>query len=247
MQLILSLDGVKDQKVEVNGNDLPPFLTNMVLFPPRSASFGITGSLPPTLTSVSFSQASKCAKLELETLSKLPTSLTSLHVSLTLDLTYESVLLYFGAQLTDIYVPCWPLAWLGLLPRNLLSFAVLSLTHLETHLPSNASIGKSSSANIFEALPASLEHLQLYSYQIPGGVVWSSRCFENLPNLRELFTDDFVFESGVIRSLSRKLTSLFIKLEKLDAVDIPFLPPWLKLCRLGGNIDWSLPGIEHCR
>ena len=240
MQLSLSLPGVEGQKVEVNGNDLPPLLTDMGLHPPRiCASFGITGSLPPTLTHVMFA-GSQCV-LENETLSKLPTSVTSLTVNLTLDLTYESVPLYFGAQLTEIDIDKWPLSWFGALPRNLTMLRVndVDLTPLKIH----------STGNAFEALPASLECLQLYSELNLEGIVWSSQCFEHLHNLVVLFAGKGLpaFESGVIRSLSRKLTTLNITLEKLDACDIPFLPPWLRYCTLNGNIDWSLPGIQQWR
>ena len=239
MQLSLSLAGVEGQKVEINGNDLPPLLTFMGIHPPRScASFGITGSLPPTLTHALFA-GSQCV-LENETLSKLPTSVTSLTVNLTLDLTYESVPLYIGAQLTEIDIDKWPLSWFGALPRNLLSLHVHDLTHLETY----------STGNAFEALPASLERLHIFSKQILKDVVWSSQCFENLPNLQVLNISGMeppAFESGVVRSLSRKLTELSIALEKLDACDIPFFPPSLQFCTLEGNIDWSLPGIGHWR
>ena len=238
MQLTLKLAGVEGQKVEVNGNDLPPLLTDMSFNPPSDcASFGITGSLPPTLTSASL-VGSDCV-LENETLSKLGSSLTSIIVNLTLDLTDESAPHCFGAQLTNIHVARWPLSWLGALPRSLLRLTVLNLTHLENH----------SAGNVFEALPASLERIQLYSKQSLEGIVWSSQCFEHLPNLVELVAgmDLPAFESGVIRSLSRKLTTLSITLEKLDACDIPFLPPWLRYCTLNGNIDWSLPGLEQWR
>ena len=238
MSLTLILENAHDQKVLVNGNDFPSQLTDLSFYPPNvCTSFGISGTIPTTLTR--FTAAGSSCALENETLAKLPQSLSSLLVNLPLNLTMETIPQYIGAQLTHLHVGQWPVASLGAVPRHLTSLTVLNLTNIETHDPTT---------NLTESLPTSLHSMQLYSEQVLDGVTWSARSFENLPNLRHLTASGRLpaFESGVLRSLSRKLTNLTIRLATLDPCDLPFFPPGLHHCTLNGDIDWSMPElVEH--
>ena len=235
MSITLQLENTEGHKLLVDGNDFPPQLTDMTIYPPNDCiSFGISGTIPTTLTRVSFEESS--GALENETLAKLPQSLSSLLVNMTLNLTMETIPQYIGAQLTLIEVGEWPLTSLGALPRDLTHLVVLKLTHFEIQDPTT---------NLTESLPASLRYLRLSWNHNLDGVNWSSRSFENLPNLTYLDAIGRLpaFESGVLRSLSRKLTYLTIGLAKLDPSDLAFLPPNLACCALGGGIDWTMPEI----
>ena len=131
----------------------------------------------------------------------------------------------------------WDMADFGALPRSLTSLTLQKIRNFR--LPSS---------DIFEALPTCMRWLKISNipntrtpHQFPDS------CFSTLQELEMLWfaVDDAVFNEDVLKTLSRRLTELRLRLGRLTAKGASFLPPRLLEVDFGYNIKWSPEIIAH--
>lgn len=149
-----------------------------------------------------------------------------------------SELLYtFPANLTSLTLNSWSTRWFSLLSRNLTFLDMTCSYHFKAEL-----LPQLSDLDLFADLPPALNHLQLSMPPSPTHFTLSSKSFSCLPHLKVLYVHHVNFPSAVLRSLSRALEDMDIRLSStmMDNADIPFIPP--KLFNFKFHSVWNASG-----
>ena len=229
-----------DPEVAISGEELPPHLSDLNISISSGKSCKLTSMLPSSLKSIHWKSVNATQALGEENMKQLPNSITELIGSLNLPQDspiYDSLL---PVHLTSLSLNTFSARWLSTLPRKLVTLSIGTLEHL--CMPYHRTL--------FEGLPPDLENLSLRNLkEAPDGVLFSDASFSSLPKLTSLYIlSNACFASGVLRGLSRRLTTLILSLESLEEVDLPFISPLLCSVRFGPKVVLkTLPNIVlHC-
>lgn len=145
-----------------------------------------------------------------------------------------------GSRMTDLSVSSWRWSWFAALPRTLVLFRC-------DFLFGQLNPTEAATTDIFQSLPSGLENLTLSDTKDAMPPTFAPTSFSTLPRLRSLATGSKMpFPSGILRTLSRRLISLYLYLKTFAAEDAPFLPPLLQSGWLGLEFDYNHPSLaEH--
>lgn len=123
--------------------------------------------------------------------------------------------------LKSLMICSWNMEWE--LPRSLTTLELLCLSNLKERLDLPP-------VDPFESFPPSLTHLTIG--EVDQSEILSKLAFSSLPRLSHL-SCPAKLHSSVLRGLSRRLSSIFLRMGVFDEADAPFLPPRLTLCSIG--------------
>lgn len=222
---------IQDQQgemVTLNAATFPPNLTSAHLCFVNAHMVSFAGQLPISMTSLDLGPVFNHAiKLDAEPLAILNTSsLTTLEVFLSLDSDYFP----FPPHLTKLNIDGMRPSWLKALPRTLTFLQSTCLFESE----SNESNERSDD---FEHLPPRLETLMINEGANTFERKFTAASFSSVPSLRVLNILGLgTFPSATLRSLPRRMRELYIRLEKIEVKDLPFIPSNLanfQVCELG--------------
>lgn len=141
------------------------------------------------------------------------------------------------SQLRSLYIDSWSFGSLDALPRSLTVFNINRFT--DFRVPQS---------DPFSALPPTLTALKVeklpetrYPYRFPA------TCFSTLQQLESLHfaPDDAAFPDEVLKTLSRKLKTLNLRIDSLTSKGAAFLPPRLVSTDFGYKITWTPEIVGH--
>lgn len=206
---------------EFNLSEFPPSFTSLKIWNEAGSCSGtrlfgkhpsirkLAASIPQTMT------------IDQETFEQLPAaSLTTL--SLAVDPSLDAGLLErticFPSTLTHLELDNMHSTLIDVVPRSVTSLLLSNMRSLD--VPS-----------LISGMPAGLKYLTL---QQRGDHAQAVADFSHLAHLHTLSLSSFgKFSSSILRTLSPKLTVLYVNLNVLDVADIPFIPPLLTSLNLG--------------
>lgn len=209
----------------------PSTLTLLSIISYEEVALNLAAPLPDTLKTLRLHGL----ELALDQLVFLPSSLEELEFSWVVTTTPKEDLFDKFIHLKTLTINCWSLNRLHELPKQLVELTIRKLTDYPL-------IDAKTNFDYFEALPTTLVHLRLVYPMQRLPIVFSGRSFSTLQNLRSLTYKgkmfkgpvtnvkpyESSFESSLLRSVSRQLGLLEIRLSTIEAADLPFLPPRLK-------------------
>lgn len=212
----------------------PPTLTSLLIKCYERGPLNLVAPLPETLTSLNL----LTLELTLDRLKFLPSSLEALSFawsSGTTNATPKDDLFERFTKLKVLEVNVWSMKRFDELPRQLKVLHILRMSDYPL-------IDAEKNRDYFETLPSGLETLKLVYAEQRMPINFSGRSFSTLPNLRRLIfksrafrgvstnavPTESSFESSVLRSLSRRLVKLHLRLATIETADLHFLPPRLQ-------------------
>lgn len=199
-------------------NVLPPSLTQLVTNTwPDILAF--EGPLPRNLSSLKLLGPTLMHASNVN--SGLLPNIVELAASLPEDAIFSEAIT-LSRHLRSLLAIEWPLASFRLLPSTLTSLSVAEISVLPSQ--------DDEPLDLSPFLPLSLTKLD-FGLQETRSLAFTS--FSQLTRLKHLKVES-TFTSGVLRHLPRTLNTLYLELETLLEVDVPFIPPLLDDC----NFEW---------
>lgn len=222
---------------------LPPLLESLEIQtrPVHSQIFSFRYTFPDTLTSLkvhTLESSGKSMGVDISTLDLLPRRMRLIYLQLDRNPLKKKHLETISSfkVLEELVVDCWRQDWFDFLPKSLITFKASEI------LPSESTPARRpeiiyKKEDMFAQLPPYLTNLELGDKGKECYKALSATSFASLHHLTNLSVHQMAtFESGVLRSLPRMLTRLYISLDSLNTEDLPFLPPHLATISLGNNI-----------
>lgn len=229
---------------EYDSSYLPPCIESLSLRASSpTACISFQGLLPSKLTYLSLKGPKNTGQLSASSIPLLPSTLRTLEIRLDGELTDIAGAgnplraPKFPAQLKKLNVDVWAWSWFPSLPRSLTELSIQWLLNFTDEMAENMD------QDFFSALPSTLVELELaHSDETPE---LSARSFSSLPRLEALKIRGLGYvNSGFLRTVSRRLSKLWVTLETFEPENGPFLLlPHVTSLDLGPRIDYFMPCI----
>ena len=244
---LLQLKYVQQPRSILDAALLPPLLTSLEIITELNSNtkqhLSIVHTLPETLTRLTMesSRGRSCLGVASKLLPSLPLPLRHLNLLLydePLKALELSALAKFNS-LQALRVDYWRPDWFASLPKSLTSLYVANMLPVVSTSTTSSQRPEIvyKTTDMFATLPTSLTSLDLGERGKEIYKALSATSFSTLHNLTSVSVHQMgTFESGVIKTLPRHLTRLYISLDSLNVADVPFLPPHLATISLGGAI-----------
>lgn len=196
--------------------------------------------MPQSLRSLVIESEFPGTGLKVESLEKLPNSLTSLNVRLVrqeVDEWLGERTIKLPTRLEELSISDWHARDFSSFPPTL---RLLTITTLHG-ASDDTSAGTPS--NIFQNLPPSIQMITVSTLTPISKPEFSPFSFSSLPALASIFLLGIgTFPASLLQHLPPKLTRICVTLQSFNAsIDAPFLPPLLQGAQFGPELDWKDP------